>query len=785
MAYATAYSNLLYDSKPLDYKVSSDWLSKVAEQRNAMYMQNYQKIESYKSKALNLNLLNPVAQAKADEYNKEIETFFKDTDLSKVDLADVKVSNKYLDIFKKLDTDANFNRTYRLDNEMKSVLGQWKEAAKNPNKTGFSTDNQIVWQNEYLDRYMKETDMSKIPMLQAGQFDPHYDYMKEIIGLKGMLHFDGKKFEVNNGAGKKEIIDKTELNDVKIQTLLKAGLSGKAVNQILKEGKSMFYQNYNSLPEGNKDSFALEMYNNDKKRVTDTKKEYDKAIAEIDGKLKVANLLTEEKKLQLLEQRKAYAEQRDGLVFTSNEKDYLSLDKFGLAQRYAQVRLHDKINQTAKAMAYKIEKVTSESDRAFWDTKNFELKVSNEEFDRKMQNADLLLKSKQLELNEKRLDIEQQKADTASTKAGSAKDKKLEKDSNGFFVGYGTDENVSGTITVEQLTGKINEFNAIYQKGKSQETLTPTSVLDIMRNDNSVYGNTLRDAAKSLGIKDNVTPSQLGSLKVIMDGHMKNGSLAEYFNENEEKLRFYSGIKDATFNKLFKEKFPHMAGKSSAEISSFFAKNSTLAKPFREAWELEINKNMTSYNSSTRIIGVEGEKNTANLEVISQVMNSPENKGILKQIGITENFTITKDMIESATYKNDNIGKTATMKVTFKQKAVQENSGLNKISDKINSRTYEFKVPNTIMDNIDKDKMSVSDMNFIATKEKNTSYKGFDIKLFAKTDGTIGYSIKTPTQYISSEAPSGANAARGGIQADRASEVLKLIHDQIDKGAIK
>ena len=130
----------------------------------------------------------------------------------------MKTANSYTKLFDEIASDDLLNKSYQVDKQIQSTLNSWKEAAKNPSKTGYNVANHNVWTNEHLLPYVQENDLTKIPTFNSGNYDPEYDYQKELNGIKGQVHFDGNKMEIIDSQGGKKTIDRQYITPEKLHS---------------------------------------------------------------------------------------------------------------------------------------------------------------------------------------------------------------------------------------------------------------------------------------------------------------------------------------------------------------------------------------------------------------------------------------------------------------------------------------------------------------------------------------------------------------------------------------
>lgn len=677
MAYANAYSNYMYSSQPLNYSVSFDFLDKIAEKRGQSDEQAYRYMDDLKNKALNIRFLNQTGQKKVDEYNTEIDSFFKNTDLSKVDLADYKTANSYTKIFDKLSSDNTLVRAYQVDKQVQNTWNTWKESAKNPSKTGYSEANYNVWQNEHLMPYIQENNLSKLTTFDSGIFDPEYDYQKELKGLKSQVHFDGKKFDVLNSDGSKQTIDIQELTPEKLQIFFKGALSGKATAQMIKEAKSSFYNHYNSVPVEQRETLAKDLYEREKSKYDNIRINFQKQIEELKGKQSVAS---PEERERIQKDIDTYQNEANNFVFKNTINDYTSLSKVGLANQYAQSSLHDKISNYAKGMSYQIKKVTSGVNENYWKHKDLDFKINNEQYDRnrdKVKDAQWQM-GYDLSVAKYQHGVEDDAAKNALKGVKSASDTKLAQSSNGFFSSYTEGDVDSGVTTIEDVDKILSQVNS-QLKVVNPETLTKEQVkYYIDNNDNTPIGKTIKTYARQSGYNGVVTDNMLGGIKGYIKNELEQGNLHSHFNELKTQQRLYQTIKDRTWNKIMNEHIfpqnPQLKGATPEVVQKFFNNNPSLAKQVKELWNSELTSNMISVKGNSMNIDLDKDKtyHSRNLDLVTSILNS--DKTTLNSIGIVEGKAITKDMISSAQY-SPITGKT---KVILKDDIDKEDSrGLN------------------------------------------------------------------------------------------------------------
>lgn len=373
MAYATAYSNLLYDQRPLEYQYTP-YVSQIVDTKNKLFDNAYRSINSFKDQVINLNLLNGEAQQKVNEYNKKINDYFNSKDLSKMDLADFKIANQLTSIFSEIGNDQTLGLHKQKSDEFKRIQNDFTNAAKNPAKSGYSQANHIVWTNEHLKEYMNGSYDGSLNTT-IGNFIPKYDYSKDFKNLLGSLKFDGSKFEVQdkNNPGVTQTIDIKELTPDKINTLLNVGLPAEAINQIMTDHKA---NAYNAMEIMGTESFAQNTYEQLKNNHEQRQKSIGIKIQNLTGQINATS--DNDLKEKLLSEKSRL----EGMVEPIN----ISLTEFKqfspkqIASYYAKVAKDNQLESFARAFSYKIESRTSKVTPGYYQQLAHNLSVRREQF---------------------------------------------------------------------------------------------------------------------------------------------------------------------------------------------------------------------------------------------------------------------------------------------------------------------------------------------------------------------------------------------------------------------
>ncbi len=782
MAYSTAYSNLSYEPKVLSYQQDFSWLDNIAQKRSEQDQKAYLYIDDLKNKALNIRFLNQSAQKVVNGYNTEIDNFFKQNDLSKVDLADYKTANSYTKIFNNLVSDTNLTNAYQVDKQIQSTLGTWKEAAKNPSKTGYSEANYNVWQNEHLIPYIQETDMNKLPTFNAGIFDPKYDYQKELKGLKSQVHFDGKKFDVMGKDGSKQTWDIQELTPEKLQIFFKGALSGEATSQMMKEAKSAFYNQYNSIPAERRGQLAQGLYEQDKQMYNDNKSRFDIKIEETKGKLAVAS---PEDKEKLQQELNIYTDQSKKFTFNKTVDEYTTLSKLELANQYAGRSLHEKLDNYAKGMAYQVKKVTSGINENYWKIQKFNFDVNNESYDRnrdKVKDAQWQM-GYDLNVAKYQHDVEDDAAKNALKDAKSARDAKVSASSNGYFSGIADGEVDSGVTTIEDIDKNLGQLNAQLQT-VNPETLTKEQAKGYIdnKNDNSPIANAIKTYALQNGYNGTVTDGLLGQLKGYVKNELEQGNLHTYFNDLKTQRNLYQKVKDDTWNKIMNDHIytqnPSLRGAKPEVIQKFFDNNPSLAKQVKTYWNSELTSSMMSVKGNNFLIDLEKDKvnHYRNLNMVTSTLNS--DKKLLNELGIKDGTAITSDMISSAEY-SPITGKT---KITLNSDAVKKDDDINGL----NGRVITVDTPTSIrqqygVDYSQKDKLA-NLAGYIDGSYKKATYKiSKDVGSNNKWHVVIMKGDQVVINTLAGFSPSGEYRSATPMESDSVTDIENKVHEIINK----
>ena len=713
---ATAYSNLLYQPKVLNYEQDLGWLDKVAEQREQMDDAAYRYLDNLKAKALNIRFLNPAGQQKVDQYNGEITAFFKNNDLNKVDLSDAKTINSYAKIFDKIAGDTSLNNAYYKDKQMQDSMSLWSESAKNPGKTGYNKDNENVWKHEHLLPYLQEKDVNKLGNYDPGHYDPEYDYNKELKSIKGNAHFDGQTLEYTDASGNKQRVERQYLSAEKLNTIFAGGLSTKATNQMLTEGKSAFYNGYDNSPD--KTSLARSMYVRDKTVSEANAAHYTALASNIDGRLKLAS--PEQQKV--LEVTKSdYLDKAKSYQFNHSEQDYLNMDKTQLANQYAANYRDNRLNKESQGMAYNIEKVTNSLDPVFRYHNDYNFAVQKFNNLTKQQGFDNNIELEKLKMLKEKNDITRNKAGKSAI-TGST-----------LFSFEGEGNNSAGGMTQNELDTQLNQYNTLLQKQKDGN-ITQEELKFAFEHQDDTYNKTLVKAASLAGVS-NVSgianAQQLGEINQFVSNDKKYGELSNYFSNLSLKRDFNQSVKDETWNAVLKERgMPTDNNK----LTAMFEDSPMLANSVLNSWNLKIASKFTSIGNKSYQVNLEKDKehDDKNGDLIASIFMNKENQGVLNTLFPPSNNMVkglTKHNILGATFYPDKLNpEKSTLAVTV--------GNLDKDNKAKDNTVYNIKLPTAYYKefNVESDP---KDIFYLQTKKYENTYNG--VKYSVHKVGDLSY----------------------------------------------
>lgn len=373
MAYSTAYSNHLYDQRPLDYQYTP-YVSQIVDTKNKMFDNAYRSIESLKSQVINLNLLNGEAQEKVNEYNKKINDYFASKDLAKMDLADFKIANQLTGLFSEIGNDTSLGLHKQKSDEFKKIQSDFTNAAKNPAKSGYSQANHTVWMNEHLKEYMNGSYDGSL-QVSSGNFIPKYNYANDLKNLLGSLKFDGSKFEVQDkrNPGVTQTIDVRELTPDKINTLLNVGLPVEAINQIMTEHKA---NAYNAMEVMGADQFSSTVFDQLKQSHEQRQSNLSRKIQNLTGQIEATTNAEDKSLLQSEKDRLT------GMIepFDISLSDFKQFSPKQIATYYSKVAKDNQLESFARAFSYKLESRTSKMTPGYYQQLSHNLAVRKQQF---------------------------------------------------------------------------------------------------------------------------------------------------------------------------------------------------------------------------------------------------------------------------------------------------------------------------------------------------------------------------------------------------------------------
>jgi len=530
MANATAYGNYIYDQKPLQYQ-PDNITSQVAQVKNQLFDNAYRNIESMKANVLNMRLLNEQAQSKVDGYNKKISEFFDDKKLSQMDLADFDIANQMTTIFSEIGSDSEIRLHKQKTDEFLALDKTWKEAAKNPAKSGYSKENHEVWMVENLQNYVKGNSQAALGT-NVGTFMPYYDYMSDLKNLKDGIKFDGQKFEIVDpkNPGVKETIEISGVTPEKINKLLRAGLPAQAITQMQTEAKAVFYRGYLSSPE-TQSQMVDQIHGAISTQAKQNSIKIQSEIDVLDGQLKVAD----PKEIADLEIKRAgLVEDLNNNKFTLTKADFQKKSKEELASYYGNLAAQDKLKMLSEAIAPRIEKRTSGLNQPYYKQLEYNLSVQKQNYAMQKDNRDF-----EYEVQQDAID-NQLKA--AAIEGRKGKDTKAEKDFYGDpipgeyldYTGSATalDKEIemrklSNIVDLKELT--LNDVKAIHN-GQRPE-------LNFLKE-------TIDKAVKLNGRTDEA----FGAAMQLLNQDIKKGRYDDARNTAAAKVNILVNQKDHTWN---------------------------------------------------------------------------------------------------------------------------------------------------------------------------------------------------------------------------------------------
>jgi hypothetical protein len=723
--YATSYSNAKANTQPLDYTVDFSFLSNIAQKRGQKDEQAYQYLDSLKSKALNIQFLQPEARKKVEGYNKEITDFFTSKDLNKIDLADFKTTNSYAKIFDKIATDSQLLNNYDTDKQMQAVMKTYQEAAKNPSKTGYNESNHNVWNNEILTPYMQETDLNKTATYNPGSFSAYYDYHKDLNTFKGQIHFDGNKFEIADGKGGKQVVDVQGISANKVYKFLNGALPQQAINQMITEAKSNFYNHYNSIPESNKAQLAQSLFEKESAKHEQLKKEYRGDIDQIKGEMQSAS---PEKKLELQAKLESTEAQYKNYDFTMSPTDFTSLSKVGLANRFAGSQVQDKLQNYSQGIAYQIIKKSQTIDQNFWKTQDYSFAVNKETYKRQRDVIEDTKWQAKFEQDERQADAKIAAGVKKNSKGETVTEDGQVLPPGGFFTGIVEGSNTSGVTDIKTVDEKLKAYNDEL-KFKNPDNITKELITaQLKQGDGTMLSNYIKRFAGDLDYNGVVTDEMVGYIRGKLKLTMEHGQLSTHFNRiNQDKI-ILQEIKDRTWREITDSK-PGLRGKDDAGVQAYFKANPGMIETVRKEWNDKLTASMNSVRGTSFIIGLEKDKenSTRNLQIVTNTVN--ESAETLTKLGLNGKV-ITPNMIATATYDP----MTTSMTVTFKGNYDSDGKVLQ---TGIANSTITVPVSTTVANQFG-GRMSSADINFKRFGKYQGEYQGYKYSV-RKAAGTEGY----------------------------------------------
>jgi hypothetical protein len=709
MPYASAYSNLLYDPKQLQIG-NNEWIGKIVDARNLSFDEAYKSISSLRNQALNINLYNIDGQKRVDQYNQEINKFYEDKDLAKMDLADFSISNKFIGVFDKISSDQSLSRIYKKDVEIKNTMEYWNQAAKNPSKSGYSKDNHIVWMNENMVPYTQAKVEDAIHA-DTGSFLPKYDYTKDITALMGEIKVNGTKYEIPDGKGGKQIIDITEISPERLKMALQSYLPKQAIDQIAIEGKASFYNLYGSLTPEKQDEFARAVYQTESARNKSQLDGWAKVIEINKGKISASKDVEYQKQLTI--ENSNYQGLIDGNKFNESEESFVSMPTRMLAQYLGMQSVNNKFTGIANSMSPKLEKRTTDIDPRYWkDDKSRQdwRQIQNQEnqwaltyqFNKDKEAWDQTNDVNKLETAERIAAI---KAKKASGKALSSQEKK-----DLYFSGVvSSDGNkVSQSAqTMKTIQDKVESASVLLslENGLTEE--------DYNKAMNVTYENAT--PAQKI-IKDLATPYEQGSkgygyTKELLNTKLKGGELREQINAAKSVVKINKNLLDQAWNAIaYEYQKTQSTDPGWKQLQADFKRDPSLMKVFYAKMDDWIKARTSSVHSNLYIL------NTDDTDIWNEVL------GVIKSSGVEELKSVPSTLIDkSVTYGN------GTMNIKYGIQSSGEETKWKEVSIK----TDYFPQPET-----------ESQIFFASTGRDEDDYSGYKIKYnLLRSNNSIQYDI--------------------------------------------
>jgi hypothetical protein len=442
-----------------------------------------------------------------------------------------------------------------------------------------------------------------------------------------------------------------------------------------------------------------------------------------------------ERKLELQAKLESTEAQYKNYDFTMSPKDFTSLSKVGLANRYAGSQVQDKLQNYSQGIAYQIIKKSQTIDQNFWKTQDYSFAVNKEQYKRQRDVIEDTKWQAKFEQDERQAD-----AKIAAGVKKNAKGETVTEDGQvlppgGFFTGVVEGSNTSGVTDIKTVDEKLKAYNDEL-KFKNPDNITKELITaQLKQSDGTMLSQYIGRFAGDMGYNGVVTDEMVGYIRGKLKATMEHGQLSTHFNRIAQDKIVLQEKKDRTWREVT-ENIPGLRGKDDAGVQAYFKANPDMIDTVRKDWNDKLTASMNSVRGTSFIIGLEKDKenSTRNLQIVTNTVN--ESAETLAKLGLNGKV-ITPNMIATATYDP----MTTSMTVTFKGNYDSDGKVLQ---TGIANSTITVPVSTTVANQFG-GRMSSADMNFKSLGKYQGEYQGYKYSV-RKVPGGSGadFSITKP-----------------------------------------
>lgn len=391
----SAYTNNLQPAKFDPYVRNIELIAKTLLTKQQMNDEAFKGIQNLKQQALNINFINKGQQAKIDDFNNRMNSYFSGMGNEFGDLSDSRVVGQITSMYDEIGRDTNLVNAYQQDRKYQNQLRdvEAKRRSKDPEKAGFHPTNYgnfLRGLEEYSNLDLND------PANSGYSLDPFVDYTdlsKESTTLAKSIvvkKFDEEKI-LNNGY--KQVIRREGRDPDEVRATGQEYFGGKGLPQLREEAKALYY-NIQDSPDDKERVFSRYMYDKNK-RVTDLKSRRDEASLALKE-----NKNPEDNALLIARIDEQVAELNAG---PDTYQDFFGRDKRQVIEDMTGQRLQEAVSNLAQAHGGYATTVKYEADPVY--LKYLDLKQRGEQF-----NANLGLKQ---------LDMQEEHRHNLATESGS------------------------------------------------------------------------------------------------------------------------------------------------------------------------------------------------------------------------------------------------------------------------------------------------------------------------------------------------------------------------------